>query len=141
MTDATNPPQYSIEDLQYEIKVLKGKLDEKQKVNIGLTPSFSFDPKFVKTHEDFVKLITTWGFHRGNWQNFIQTEDLDPWIDTLQTLQNQLIYTQVLELIGEDEKYPKLPPNSGMYNPTMITRNQIRQELRAKAKAKFMENK
>ena len=34
------PDTPDIEDLKYEIKVLKGKLDEKQKVDIGLTPNF-----------------------------------------------------------------------------------------------------
>jgi hypothetical protein len=77
-----------IEELEYEISVLKGKLDEKQKVNVGLTPSFSFNPTEVKTAEDFVKMITTWGFHRGNWQNFIMPEDLDPWIAVLKEMQS-----------------------------------------------------
>lgn len=75
-----------IEDLEYEVHVLKQKLDEKQKVNIGLTPTFSFDPNEVKTPEDFVKMITMWGFHRGNWQNFIVSEDLDPWIAVLKEI-------------------------------------------------------
>lgn len=77
-----------IEDLEYEILVLKGKIDEKQKVNIGVIPSFSFDAQEVKTFEDFVKMIAIWGFHRGNWQNLIGPEDLDPWIAVLRELKS-----------------------------------------------------
>lgn len=94
---ADNPPtlnddselRQKLAETEYEISVLKGKLDEKQKVNVGVTPTFSFNAKEVKSIEDFVKLITTWGFHRGNWQNFIMPEDLDPWTTVLNSLVHQ----------------------------------------------------
>ena len=42
----------------------------------------------------------------------------------------QAIKAAVLEVIGVDEKYPEMPANSGMYNPEMVTRNQLRAEQR-----------
>ncbi|HUC95601.1 MAG TPA: hypothetical protein VMR76_01410 [Candidatus Saccharimonadia bacterium] len=89
------------------------------------------------------KLIQLWDSYCDEQSHLEQYPDIDSFLrhskvePTKQAI-NQLIYTQVLELIGEDEKYPKLTPNSGMYNPTMITRNQIRQELRKALKAKYI---
>lgn len=78
-----------IQDLEYEIEVLKKKLDEKQADYLGVTTQFTIDASLVKTPEDFAKAITMWGFHRGNWQNFINSEELTPWIDILKSMQEQ----------------------------------------------------
>ena len=65
---------------------------------------------------------------------------------------NQLVYTQVLELIGEDEhktkEYPVMkgsidPSPTGtlpmsIYDPDLVSRNNLRAELRNKAKAKYI---
>ena len=77
-----------------------------------------------------------------HWQRQIETdyEDLSAkekqsdrdQVDRYLPLINQLIYTQVLELIGED--FPK-PPLGDYWN---VGRNQLKDELRAKAKAKYI---
>jgi hypothetical protein len=70
-----------IDDLRYEVNHLKKKLDEKQADYLGVTPTFTVNVEAMKTPEDFVKALTFWGFHRGNWQNFINPEELTPWIE------------------------------------------------------------
>lgn len=76
-----------IEDLQYEIEVLKKKLDEKQADYLGVTATFTVNADAIQTPEEFVKAITMWGFHRGNWQNFINNEELTPWIEMARKLE------------------------------------------------------
>lgn len=77
------------EDLEYEVQILKKKLDEKQAADFGVTATFTIDANAIKTPADFVKGITMWAFHRGNWQNFINNEELTPWIEAAKTLEIQ----------------------------------------------------
>lgn len=72
-----------LQDLEYEIEVLKRKLDEKQAEYMGVTPIFTINADAVQSPEDFCKSITMWAFHRGNWQNFINNEELTPWIQMM----------------------------------------------------------
>lgn len=77
----------SKEELEYEVEVLKKKLDEKQADYMGVTPVFTINADSVKTPDEFVKAITMWAFHRGNWQNFINPEELTPWIEIARHLE------------------------------------------------------
>lgn len=70
-------------ETHYEVHVLKGKLDDKQTEIMGVTTTFTLNANAMKTPEDFCKAITMWAFHRGNWQNFINLEELTPWIQVL----------------------------------------------------------
>lgn len=76
------------DDLEYEIEILKRKLDEKQAIYIGVTPTFTVNADAVKSPEEFCKAITMWAFHRGNWQNFINSEELTPWIQMAKDLES-----------------------------------------------------
>lgn len=77
-----------IEDLKYEIEFLKKRLDEKQAGYLDVTPVFTANADIIKSPEDFCKAITMWAFHRGNWHNFINSEELTPWIQMAKDLKS-----------------------------------------------------
>jgi hypothetical protein len=135
-TNSTNPPQYSIDPELIE------KLAAIEHERWADWMQYMFDCG-VKSGDDNIGVrVVGWPTKQfEHWQRQIETdyEDLSAkekqsdrdQVDRYLPLLNQLIYTQVLELIGKSQI--NVP-----FTATKEARNQLRTELRAKAKSKFI---
>ena len=143
-TNATNPPQYSIDpELIEKLAAIEHErwADWQRYLHSRLSATHTGQlvtrDGMLMTPEDYQHWEEQIAADYDELTEAEKQSDRDQ-VDRYLPLINQLIYTQVLELIGEDERHSHLTSACDRVHKSQWERNKLRAELRAKAKTKYI---